>query len=314
MALFEELTWRGLIHQATHPELAEELEKAPMTVYSGFDPTADSLHIGSLLPMMGLAHCQRAGHRPIALVGGGTGLIGDPSGKATERTLLTAERVEENCRGIRVQLERFLDQGANEILQLITTVLAVGGAMLVLSPSVAGVSYLPIPVILWGSIQFQRRLAPRYAEVRERAGSLASTLSNNLGGMLTIKSYAAEAWELKRLGAESQAYRQSNRRAIRLSAAFIPLIRFAILFAFLAILVIGGLQASEGRIATSSTASGSGSASARSKLRVRSAKRVRASSGTSSPRTARRCSGGGGWRSGSWVRHESVARAHTTGA
>ena len=147
------------------------------------------------------------------------------------------------------QLERFLDHGANEILQLITTVLAVGGAMLALSPMVAGVSFLPIPVILWGSLRFQHRLAPRYAEVRERAAAIASSLSNNLGGMLTIKSYAAEAWELQRLGEQSQAYRLSNRRAIRLSAAFVPLIRFAILFAFLAILVIGGLQAWRGTIA-----------------------------------------------------------------
>ncbi len=147
------------------------------------------------------------------------------------------------------QLERFLDQGANEILQLITTVLAVGGAMVFLSPTVAGVAFLPIPVILWGSLRFQRRLAPRYREVRERAGDLASRLSNNLGGMLTIKSYAAEDWEKQRLIEQSQAYRSSNARAIRLSAAFIPLIRFAILFAFLAILVIGGLQAWQGAIA-----------------------------------------------------------------
>ncbi len=147
------------------------------------------------------------------------------------------------------QLERFLDHGANEILQLITTVLTVGGAMMLLSPMVAGVSFLPIPVILWGSLRFQRRLAPRYAEVRERAGAIASSLANNLGGMLTIKSYAAEAWELQRIESESQAYRLSNRRAIRLSAAFVPLIRFAILFAFLAILVIGGLQAWRGTIA-----------------------------------------------------------------
>ena len=147
------------------------------------------------------------------------------------------------------QLERFLDQGANEILQLVTTVLAVGGTMLVLSPTVAGVAFLPIPVILWGSLRFQRRLAPRYREVRERAGDLASLLSNNLGGMLTIKSYAAEDWEKQRLVAHSQAYRTSNGQAIRLSAAFIPLIRFAILFAFLAILVIGGLQAWSGAIA-----------------------------------------------------------------
>ena len=147
------------------------------------------------------------------------------------------------------QLERFLDHGANEILQLITTVLAVGGAMAWLSPLVAGVSFLPIPVILWGSLTFQKRLQPRYRDVRDRAGDLASRLANNLGGMLTIKSYAAETWELERLCEQSQAYRRSNGRAIRLSAAFIPLIRFAILFAFLAILVIGGLQAWQGRIA-----------------------------------------------------------------
>ena len=147
------------------------------------------------------------------------------------------------------QLERFLDHGANEILQLITTVLAVGGAMVWLSPSVAGVSFIPIPLILWGSLNFQRRLQPRYREVRERAGDLASRLANNLGGMLTIKSYVAEPWENQRLAEQSQAYRESNARAIRFSAAFIPLIRFAILFAFLAILVIGGLQAWRGSIA-----------------------------------------------------------------
>jgi len=146
------------------------------------------------------------------------------------------------------QLERFLDHGANEILQLITTVLAVGGAMAYLSPTVAGVSFLPIPVILWGSLHFQKRLAPRYSQVREKAGDLAARLANNLGGMLTIKSYTAESWELARLGEQSQAYRAANARAIRLSAAFIPLIRFAILFAFLAILVIGGLQAWRGLI------------------------------------------------------------------
>jgi len=147
------------------------------------------------------------------------------------------------------QLERFLDHGANEILQLITTVVAVGAAMVWLSPGVAGVAFLPIPVILWGSLLFQRKLAPRYAEVREKSGDLASLLANNLEGMLTIKSYATESWEKARLERESQAYRVSNGRAIRLSAAFIPLIRFAILFAFLAILVIGGLQAWRGVIA-----------------------------------------------------------------
>ena len=146
------------------------------------------------------------------------------------------------------QLERFLDHGANEVLQLITTVLAVGGAMVWLSPAVAGVSFLPIPLILWGSLHFQKRLQPRYRKVRERSGDLASRLANNLGGMLTIKSYAAEQWESERLCEQSRAYQRSNSKAIRLSAAFIPLIRFAILFAFLAILVIGGLQAWRGAI------------------------------------------------------------------
>ena len=150
------------------------------------------------------------------------------------------------------QLERFLDRGANEILQLITTVVLVGGAMAFLAPGVAVFAYLPIPVILWGSLQFQRRLAPRYREVREQAGNLGSRLANNLSGMLTIKSFTAEAWELNQLQHDSDAYRLSNRRAIRLSAAFIPLIRFAILFAFIAILLIGGLQTWRGELSIGS--------------------------------------------------------------
>jgi len=147
------------------------------------------------------------------------------------------------------QLERFLDRGANEILQLITTVVLVGGAMAVMAPGIALFAYLPIPVILWGSLHFQKRLAPRYRDVRDQAGAMASRLANNLGGMLTIKSFTTEAWELEQLRQASDAYRRSNGRAIRLSAAFIPLIRFAILFAFLAILLIGGLQAWRGEIA-----------------------------------------------------------------
>lgn len=111
MTLFDELTWRGFVNQVTHEELAADLEKGPLTLYCGFDPTADSLHIGSLLPIMGLARFQRAGHKPIALVGGGTGLIGDPSGKKDERSLQTREQVEENAAGIRKQLEHFLEFG-----------------------------------------------------------------------------------------------------------------------------------------------------------------------------------------------------------
>ncbi len=150
------------------------------------------------------------------------------------------------------QLERFLDHGANQIIQLVVTVLLVGGAMAIMSPGVAVFAFIPIPLILWGSINFQSKLAPKYQDVREKAGDIASRLSNNLGGMLTIKSFATESWELARLKKDSEQYRRSNRKAIKLSAAFIPLIRFAILFAFLAILVIGGLKAWRGELAIGS--------------------------------------------------------------
>ena len=126
------------------------------------------------------------------------------------------------------QLERFLDHGANQILQLTTTVVLVGGAMAVLAPGIAFLSFIPIPLILFGSIYFQRLLSPKYRDVREKAGDLAARLSNNLGGMLTIKSFATEDWELERMRIDSDAYRRSNKKAIRLSAAFIPLIRSAI--------------------------------------------------------------------------------------
>ena len=106
--VYDEFEWRGLLYDAT-PGVKELLGKESITAYIGFDPTASSLHVGSLLPIMGLARLQRFGHTPIALVGGGTGLIGDPSGKATERKLLTSELVQENLEGIRNQLTRFLD-------------------------------------------------------------------------------------------------------------------------------------------------------------------------------------------------------------
>jgi tyrosyl-tRNA synthetase len=108
MDVHGELTWRGLVYDATEG-LRDEVSARAVTVYCGFDPTAASLHVGSLVPIMGLAHFQRAGHAPIALVGGGTGLIGDPSGKNAERDLLTAEQVASNVAGVRAQLSRFLD-------------------------------------------------------------------------------------------------------------------------------------------------------------------------------------------------------------
>jgi tyrosyl-tRNA synthetase len=107
-SLFEEYQWRGMVFDAT-PGLSELMSKESMTGYIGFDPTASSLHIGSLLPIMCLARMQRFGHNPIAIAGGGTGMIGDPSGKTKERQLLNAEQVEENLAGIRSQLEAFLD-------------------------------------------------------------------------------------------------------------------------------------------------------------------------------------------------------------
>ncbi len=146
------------------------------------------------------------------------------------------------------QLERFLDEGANKIIQLLITVFIVGGAMIFLAPGIALLAFIPIPLILWGSINFQKNLAPRYREVREKAGDLASRLNNNLSGMVTIKSFATEDWELERLRIDSNSYQKSNRKAIKLSAAFIPLIRFAILFAFLAILIAGGFQAWKGNM------------------------------------------------------------------
>jgi tyrosyl-tRNA synthetase len=106
--LFDELLWRGMVYDATEG-LRDVLVTERMTAYIGFDPTASSLHVGSLLTVMGLARLQRFGHTPIAIVGGGTGMIGDPSGKSQERQLLTREQIDENVAGIRAQLSRFLD-------------------------------------------------------------------------------------------------------------------------------------------------------------------------------------------------------------
>lgn len=110
MSIFDIFLERGFIEQVTDEELARKLlSEEKVTCYIGFDPTAASLHIGSLVPIMSLAHMQRAGHRPIALVGGGTALIGDPSGKTEMRKILTREQVEENGREIKKQLSRYID-------------------------------------------------------------------------------------------------------------------------------------------------------------------------------------------------------------
>ena len=115
LSLLDELSWRGLLYQ--HTDGIGEWLATPRWVYAGFDPTASSLHVGHLLPVMGLVHAQRAGHRAVALVGGGTGLIGDPGGKTTERPLSSVDQVEAQAQSIRVQLERFLDfSGQNPAL------------------------------------------------------------------------------------------------------------------------------------------------------------------------------------------------------
>jgi tyrosyl-tRNA synthetase len=108
MTLFEEFEWRGMVYDATDGT-REALAKEKVTAYIGFDPTASSLHVGNLLPIMALARLQRFGHSPLALVGGGTGMIGDPSGKSQERTLMSIGEIDANVRAIRAQLERFLD-------------------------------------------------------------------------------------------------------------------------------------------------------------------------------------------------------------
>lgn len=117
--VIDTLRERGFIEQTTHDqELSDLFDAGSVTCYIGFDPTASSLHIGSLVPIMSLAHMQRAGHRPIALVGGGTGLVGDPSGKTEMRQLLTEELVEENAQGIKRQLSRFIDFSGGKALML----------------------------------------------------------------------------------------------------------------------------------------------------------------------------------------------------
>lgn len=146
------------------------------------------------------------------------------------------------------QLERFLDVGANDLIQVTTTAVIIGTAFFILAPGVAWMTILPMPFILWGSITFQRLLAPRYADVREKVSLINSQLANNLTGITTIKSFTAEEYETGRIEAQSEAYRQSNRRAIALSAAFVPLIRMIILLGFTGILLYGGMDTVAGKM------------------------------------------------------------------
>ncbi|MBJ6138998.1 ABC transporter ATP-binding protein [Marinobacter litoralis] len=146
------------------------------------------------------------------------------------------------------QLERFLDGGANAMIQVGVTVVAVGAVFLVLSPLIALLAFTPIPLIIWGAFYFQRKAGPLYSDVRDKVGDLSSRLANNLGGIATIKSFTAEQREAKRLKDASEAYVKANSRAIRVSSAFIPVIRMAILAGFLATFTVGGMMALEGSL------------------------------------------------------------------
>lgn len=144
------------------------------------------------------------------------------------------------------QLERFLDIGANEVIALFTTVVLIGISFFIIAPSVAWLAFLPVPVIIWGSFRFQRRIEPRYAVVRDQAAVINSQLANNISGVATIKAFTAEERETARITLESDRYRTANEDAIRLSSAFSPLIRIAILVGFTATLVWGGFLVLDG--------------------------------------------------------------------
>lgn len=146
------------------------------------------------------------------------------------------------------QLERFLDVGANEIIRTALNVVLVGIVFFASSSLLAVLAFLPIPVIIWGSLLYQKRLQPRYADVRERVAALSGSLANNLGGIATIKAFTAEEREVERIAGESEAYRSANRDAIRFSSAFVPLIRVAILTGFTFTLLVGGWMALHGQL------------------------------------------------------------------
>jgi len=150
------------------------------------------------------------------------------------------------------QLERFMDHGANDMIQVTTTVTLIGVIFFVLAPGIAWLAFIPIPLILWGSFRFQKSLEPHYADVRSQAGLLNAQLVNNLGGMATIKAFAAEDTEVRRIERASDLYRRANRGAIRLSSAFSPLIRIVILVGFTATLLFGGFRTLDGSLAVGS--------------------------------------------------------------
>jgi len=146
------------------------------------------------------------------------------------------------------QLERFLDTGANKLLQTATTVIVIGGTFLYISPLIATFAFIPIPIIIFGSFKFTSTIASRYERIRESIETLNSNLSNSISGILNVKSFTRESKELDRIETSSNEVKSANYHAIKLSAAFIPIIRVAILFGFTATLLIGGFLALDGEI------------------------------------------------------------------
>ena len=146
------------------------------------------------------------------------------------------------------QLETFLDNGANRLVQTATTVLVIGGTFLYISPLVAVFAFIPIPIIIFGSLRFTNRIAERYTKIRNDIENLNANLSNSITGILTVKSFNREKKESERITLSSNEVKSANYHAIKLSAAFIPIIRIAILFGFTATLLIGGFLALDGEI------------------------------------------------------------------
>ncbi|MDA8922960.1 ABC transporter ATP-binding protein [Acidimicrobiia bacterium] len=146
------------------------------------------------------------------------------------------------------QLEKFLDTGANKLLQTLTTVVVIGGTFLYISPLIAIFAFIPIPVIIFGSFKFTKTIASRYTRIRNAIETLNANLSNSLSGVLTVKSFNREEKEFNRILTSSTEVKSANYHAIKLSAAFIPIIRIAILFGFTATLLIGGFMALDGEI------------------------------------------------------------------
>jgi len=150
------------------------------------------------------------------------------------------------------QLERFLDNGASALIQVITCVVVIGGIFFYLAPLVALMAMVPIPFIILGAFYYQKRAQPLYAEVREKAGLLGARLANNISGVATIKSFTAEQHEVRQIEGDSLAYCGANAKAIAVSSAFIPIIRMAIMAGFILTLVLGGWLTLQGRLAVGS--------------------------------------------------------------